>query len=61
MCVDVMFLTFGIVMLIGLSANCKFLNGATSTRKWPVAPESGIAYSVAILALSVLGVFCALL
>ena len=60
-CVDVMFLPFGIVMLIGLSATCKFVTGAPSTRKYPVAPESEIAYSVAILSLSVFGVFYALL
>ena len=56
-CVDVMILQFGIVMLIGLSATCKFLTGAPSTRKWPVALESEMAYLVAILSLSVLGVF----
>ena len=61
MCVDVMFLPFGMVMLIGLSATCKFVTGAPSTRKWPVAPESEIAYSVVILSLSVLGFFCVLL
>ena len=60
-CVDVMFLPFGIVMLIGLSYICKFVTGSPSTRKLPVAPESEIAYSVVILALSVLGFFCALL
>ena len=60
-CVDVMFLTFVIVMMIGLSATCKFLTGAPSTRKWHVAPESEIAYLVVILSLSVLGFFCALL
>ena len=31
-CVDVMLLPFGIVMLIGLSATCKFVTGAPSTR-----------------------------
>ena len=60
-CVDVMFLPFGIVMLIGLLDTCKFVTGAPSTRKWPVAPESEISYSVVILLLSVLGFFCALL
>ena len=59
-CVDVMFLPFGIVMLIGLSVTCKFVTGAPSTRKRPVVPESEISYSVAILSLSALGVFCAL-
>ena len=61
LCVDVMLFPFGIVMLIGLSATCKFVTGAPSTRKWPVAPESEITYSIAILSLSVFGVFCALL
>ena len=37
-------LKFGIVMLIGLSSTCKFVTGAPSTRKWPVAPESEMAY-----------------
>ena len=60
-CVGVMFLPFGMVMLIGLSVTCKFVTGAPSTRKWPVVPASDIAYSVAILSLSVLCVFCALL
>ena len=56
-----MLLTFGIVMLIGLSATCKFLTGAPSTRKWPVAPESEMAYSTARLSLSILAAFCDLL
>ena len=56
-CVDVMIFPFGIVMLIGLSATCKFVTGAPSTRKWPVAPESDMAYSIAILSLSVLSIF----
>ena len=56
-CLDVMFLPFGIVMMIGLSATCKFVTGAPSTRKWPMAPESEIAYLVVILSLSVLGLF----
>ena len=60
-CVDVMLLPFGIVMPIVLSATCKLVTGAPSTRKWSVAPESEMAYSIAILSLSVLGVFCALL
>ena len=42
-----MLLPFGILMLIGLSATYKFLTGAPSTRKWPVAPESEMAYSTA--------------
>ena len=61
MCIDVMFLPFGIVMLIGLSATCKFVTGAPYTRKWTVAPDSEIAYPVVILSLSVLALFCALL
>ena len=56
-CNDVMLLPFGIVMMIGLSANCKFVTGAPSTRKLPVAPESDMAYSIAILSLSVLSIF----
>ena len=60
-CVDVILLSFGIVTLIGLSSTCKFVTGAPSTRKWPVAPESEMAYSIAILSLSALYVFCALL
>ena len=61
MCFDVMILPFGIVMLIGLPATCKFVTGAPSTRKWPVVPESEIVYSVVILSLSVFGFFCVLL
>ena len=60
-CADVMLLPFGMVMIIGLSTTCKFVTGAPPTRKWPVAPDSEMAYSIAILSLSVLGVFCALL
>ena len=56
-CVDVMLLPFGMVTPIGLSATCKFVTGAPSTRKLPVAPESEMAYSIAILSLSVLGFF----
>ena len=56
-CVDVMLLKFGMVMLIGLSATCKFVTGATSNRKWPLAPESEMSYSIAVLSLSVLGFF----
>ena len=60
-CVNAMILPFVMVMLIGLSDTCKFVTGAPSTRKWLVAPESEIAYSIAILSLSVFGVFYALL
>ena len=56
-----MLLPFGIVTLNGLSATCKFVTGAPSTRKWPVAPESEMEYSTARLSFSTLAVFCALL
>ena len=59
-CVDVIILPFGNLILIGLSATCKFVTGTHSIRQWPVAPESDIAYSVAILPLYVFGVFYAL-
>ena len=56
-CFDSMLLPFGIVMLIGFSDTCKFVIGAPSTRKWPVAPKSEMAYSIARLSLSTLAVF----
>ena len=55
--VYVMLLPFEIVMLIGLSVTCKFVTGAPSTRKWPVAPDTEMAYSTARLSLSTLAVF----
>ena len=37
------------------------MTSVPSTRKWHVVPESEMAYSIAILPLSVLDVFCDLL
>ena len=46
---------------MGFYLNLGIVTGAPSTRKWPMAPESEIAYSVAIISLFVLYVFCDLL
>ena len=46
---------------LGFYLNLGIVTGAPSTRKWPMAPESEIAYSVAIISLFVLYVFCDLL
>ena len=46
-CIDIVLMPFGIVMLTGLSVTCKIVTGAPSTRKWPVAPESEMVYSIA--------------
>ena len=44
MWVDWMVLLFGNVMVIGLCAVRLLVAGAFSTKKWPVAPESEIAW-----------------
>ena len=48
-CVDLILFPFGSKIWTGVVATFLFTIGAPSTRKWPVAPESEMAYSTALV------------
>ena len=50
-CIDLIVMSFGKVMEIGLLAIFRLTAGTPSTRKWQVAPESEITYFIACVIL----------
>ena len=58
-CVDRTLSPFGSNIWMGVVANFLFTIGAPSTMKWPVAPESDMAYSTALVRRLVSKIMCA--
>ena len=55
--VDVIMLSSGSFMVIGFIVGFTLIASATSTKKWPVAPESDIAQQVGVVVEGVLLIF----
>jgi hypothetical protein len=55
-CDDCILLPSGNVILMGCMATCLFVTGASSCRKWPVAPEWEMPIVIVLV-----GIFSALL
>ena len=58
-CIDLICLPLGSRMQIGVVASCLLTIGAPATMKWPVAPESAMAYCTACVSCLLLNIVCA--
>lgn len=58
--VDLIVFPFGSVIEMGFAATCLFTTGASSTKKWPVAPESDIACFTDLVTRFASNIACAL-